>query len=38
MFLMPGMIDAHAHPIAGGTLVIYDLDLGYWAYAADQRA
>ena len=73
MFLMPGMIDAHAHPIAGGmtltmasypstedsipalvqfvkdqvdrkssragdTLVIYDLDLGYWAQASDVDA
>jgi len=69
-FLMPGMIDAHAHPIAGGTtlvqatypdtsdsipaltafvqeqmdkkasllgdvLVIDDLDIGFWAHAAD---
>jgi predicted amidohydrolase YtcJ len=69
-FLMPGMIDAHAHPIAGGTtlvqatypdtndsipaltafvkdqmdkkasllgdvLVIDDIDIGFWAHAAD---
>jgi len=69
-FLMPGMIDAHAHPILGGmtlvmskysdttdsipdlikfidaqidakksfigdTLVIHDLDLGFWSHAAD---
>jgi len=72
-FLMPGMIDAHAHPIFGGmtlimasypdssdslpslvkfveqqidkkasrlgdVLVIYGLDLGYWAHAADVDA
>ena len=69
-FLMPGMIDAHAHPIAGGTtlvqatypdttdsipaltafvkqqmdqkasllgdvLVIDDIDIGFWAHAAE---
>ena len=69
-FLMPGMIDAHSHPIDGGltliqarypdttdsipdlvrfvseqlqqgssrlgnTLVIYDLDLGFWPHAAE---
>lgn len=72
-FLMPGMIDAHAHPIDGGltllrasfpdthdsvpdlvafvtakadgnasrigdTLVIYDIDLGYWTHAAELDA
>jgi hypothetical protein len=72
-FLMPGMIDAHAHPIAGGltliqarysdtrdsipdlvrfvaeqsqkkasrlgdVLVIYDLDIGFWAHAAELDA
>jgi predicted amidohydrolase YtcJ len=69
-FLMPGMIDAHAHPIDGGltllrarfpdtqdsvpalvafvsdlaakhssrvgdTLVVYDIDIGYWTHAAE---
>lgn len=69
-FLMPGMLDAHAHPIAGGmtllqasypdtqdsipdlvrfvgeqmdkgasrqgdVLVVHDLDIGFWAHAAD---
>ena len=69
-FLMPGMIDAHAHPVMGGmtlvmssysdttdnipdlvkfvnaqidakksyigdTLVIHDLDLGFWSHSAD---
>jgi predicted amidohydrolase YtcJ len=69
-FLMPGMIDGHAHPIAGGVtlihanypdtrdsipdltqfvaghvakkdsrqgdvLVVYGIDLGYWAHAAE---
>ena len=72
-FLMPGMIDAHAHPLMGGvtlimanyaddsvsipnlvafidkqiadkksfigdTLVIYDLDLGYWSHSAELDA
>jgi len=72
-FLMPGMIDAHAHPMWGGmtlvmanypdtndsipdlinfinqqidnhksfigdTLVVYDIDLGYWAHAAELDA
>ena len=72
-FLMPGMIDAHAHPMWGGmtlvmasfadangsipdlvkfidaqidahksfvgdTLVIYNIDLGYWAHAAELDA
>lgn len=69
-FLMPGMIDAHAHPVLGGltlvmasymsesvsipdlvkfidqqidahnsymgdTLIIHDIDLGYWSHAAE---
>ena len=72
-FLMPGMIDAHAHPIMGGltlvmssysdttdsipelvkfidaqieakksfigdTLIIHDLDLGFWSHAAELDA
>jgi len=72
-FLMPGMIDAHAHPVMGGmtlvmssysdttdsipelvkfidaqidakksfigdTLIIHDLDLGFWSHAAELDA
>lgn len=72
-FLMPGMIDAHAHPIMGGltlvmasysdttdsipdlikfidaqidakksfigdTLIVHDLDLGFWSHAAELDA
>jgi predicted amidohydrolase YtcJ len=72
-FLMPGMIDAHAHPVMGGmtlimasypdetgsipnlisfigkqldekksfigdTLVIHDLDLGFWSHSAELDA
>jgi len=72
-FLMPGMIDAHAHPVMGGltlvmsrysdtsdsipelvkfidaqidakksfigdTLIIHDVDLGFWSHAAELDA